>query len=63
VGELISGQRRWPPRCRTVPRGRPQGLASLGIGKGDLIALYLRNDFPFVEASTRRACWASMRRR
>ena len=28
------------------------GLASLGIGPGDLVALYLRNDFPFFEAST-----------
>ena len=27
------------------------GLASLGIGPGDLLALYLRNDFPFFEAS------------
>ena len=27
------------------------GLASLGIGPGDLVALYLRNDFPFFEAS------------
>lgn len=27
------------------------GLASLGIGRGDTIALYLRNDFPFLEAS------------
>src|SRR6202000_2204302 len=27
------------------------GLASLGVGKGDLVALYLRNDIPFFEAS------------
>src|SRR5690242_20503695 len=27
------------------------GFASLGIGRGDTIAVYLRNDFPFVEAS------------
>src|ERR1700734_368497 len=27
------------------------GFASLGIGRGDTIAIYLRNDFPFLEAS------------
>src|SRR5580692_8585351 len=27
------------------------GFASLGIGRGDTVALYLRNDFPFLEAS------------
>jgi long-chain acyl-CoA synthetase len=27
------------------------GLASLGVGRGDLIAVYLRNDLPFFEAS------------
>lgn len=27
------------------------GFQSLGIGRGDTIALYLRNDFPFLEAS------------
>jgi acyl-CoA synthetase (AMP-forming)/AMP-acid ligase II len=27
------------------------GLKSLGVGRGDLIAIYLRNDFPFFEAS------------
>ncbi|HCX66228.1 MAG TPA: long-chain fatty acid--CoA ligase, partial [Rhodobiaceae bacterium] len=27
------------------------GLKSLGIGPGDVIAVYLRNDFPFMEAS------------
>ncbi len=27
------------------------GFASLGIGRGDTIAVYLRNDFPFLEAS------------
>jgi long-chain acyl-CoA synthetase len=28
------------------------GFASLGIGKGDVVALYLRNDFAFFEAAT-----------
>ena len=27
------------------------GLASLGVGRGDTVAIYLRNDFPFFEAS------------
>jgi long-chain acyl-CoA synthetase len=27
------------------------GFASIGIGRGDTVALYLRNDFPFIEAS------------
>lgn len=27
------------------------GFASLGVGRGDTVAVYLRNDFPFVEAS------------
>jgi len=27
------------------------GFHSLGIGRGDTVALYLRNDFPFIEAS------------
>ena len=27
------------------------GFASLGVGRGDTIAVYLRNDFPFIEAS------------
>ena len=27
------------------------GFASLGVGRGDTVAVYLRNDFPFLEAS------------
>ena len=27
------------------------GFKSLGIGAGDVVAVYLRNDFPFFEAS------------
>ena len=28
------------------------GFKSIGIGPGDVVAVYLRNDFPFMEAST-----------
>ena len=28
------------------------GFRSIGIGSGDVVAVYLRNDFPFMEAST-----------
>src|SRR5436190_11767679 len=53
MGELISGQRRLPLSEMQARAARAaSGLASLGIQQGDLIALYLRNDFPFVEAST-----------
>ena len=53
MGELISGARHLPLSEMQVRAARAAtGLASLGIGAGDLIALYLRNDFPFVEAST-----------
>jgi len=52
VGELISGARRLGLEALAERSARAAaGLASLGIGKGDLIALYLRNDFPFFEAS------------
>ena len=53
MGELISGKRRLDLAAMQERAARAaSGLASLGIAKGDLIALYLRNDFPFVEAST-----------
>ncbi|WP_293899011.1 acyl-CoA synthetase [Phenylobacterium sp.] len=52
MGELISGARRMDMATMQARAARAaSGLASLGIGKGDLIALYLRNDFPFIEAS------------
>jgi long-chain acyl-CoA synthetase len=52
MGTIISGSRRQSlaeldGRARRVAAG----FASLGVGKGDLIALYLRNDLPFFEAS------------
>ena len=53
MGELISGRRRLALSDMQARAARAaSGLASLGIRKGDLIALYLRNDFPFIEAST-----------
>ena len=53
MGELISGRRRQDLSDMQARAARAAtGLKSLGIGAGDLIALYLRNDFPFIEAST-----------
>ncbi|WP_296597919.1 acyl-CoA synthetase [Phenylobacterium sp.] len=52
MGDLISGARRLEPAALQDRAARAAaGLASLGIGKGDLVALYLRNDLPFFEAS------------
>src|SRR5215212_1738529 len=52
MGDLISGERRLGLDDLQARASRAAaGLASLGIGRGDLIALYLRNDFPFFEAS------------
>jgi len=52
MGELISGARRVDAATLADRSARAAaGLASLGIGPGDLIALYLRNDIPFFEAS------------
>ena len=52
MGEIVSGERRistaelWESARRAAT-----GLAALGLGKGDTVALYLRNDLPFFEAS------------
>lgn len=52
MGELISGKRRLDLAVMQDRAARAaSGLASLGIGRGDTVALYLRNDFPFFEAS------------
>ena len=52
MGELISGARRLGlVEMQQRAARAASGLASLGIGRGDVIALYLRNDFPFFEAS------------
>jgi long-chain acyl-CoA synthetase len=52
MGELISGARRVDLAGLEQRAARAAaGLASLGVGRGDLIAIYLRNDLPFFEAS------------
>ena len=52
MGGLISGARSLGPEALADRAARAAaGLASLGIGSGDLIALYLRNDLPVFEAS------------
>ena len=52
MGEVVSGSRRIPTEDVIARASRAaNGLASLGVGKGDLVALYLRNDIPFFEAS------------
>ncbi|MDZ4375095.1 MAG: acyl-CoA synthetase [Phenylobacterium sp.] len=49
---VISGSRTLSPEALADRAARAAaGLASLGLGPGDLIALYLRNDLPFFEAS------------
>ena len=52
MGGVISGARSLAPEALAERAARAAaGLASLGIRTGDLIALYLRNDLPFFEAS------------
>jgi long-chain acyl-CoA synthetase len=52
MGEIVSGERRIDITSLNERAARAAaGLRSLGIGRGDAIALYLRNDFPFFEAS------------
>jgi long-chain acyl-CoA synthetase len=52
MGGIVSGDRHLTLEGLGERAARAAaGLASLGIGKGDLIALYLRNDLPFFEAS------------
>ncbi|PZQ64367.1 MAG: long-chain fatty acid--CoA ligase [Phenylobacterium zucineum] len=52
MGDLISGERRLDLTEVQIRSAKAaSGLASLGIGAGDLVALYLRNDIPFFEAS------------
>lgn len=48
---IVSGQRRVPLRqiAQHAQQGA-SGLASLGIGSGDRVALMMRNDIPFFEA-------------
>ena len=52
MGEVISGERRISTEALNDRAARAaSGLASLGVKAGDLIAIYLRNDIPFFEAS------------
>ena len=52
MGEIISGRRRVSLDALNERAARAAtGLASLGVKRGDLVALYLRNDLPFFEAT------------
>ena len=49
---LVSGERvRMAAEIESNAACAAAGLKSLGIGAGDTIALFLRNDYPFLEAS------------
>ena len=49
---ILSGQRRLPkPDLDHHAAQAAQGFADLGIGANDAVALFLRNDFAFFEAS------------
>ena len=53
MGEIISGERRLSLEALNARAAKAAaGLISVGVQPGDLIALYLRNDLPFFEAST-----------
>ncbi len=52
MGEVISGERRIDRETLLDRAARAAaGLEALGVGRGDTVALYLRNDLPFFEAS------------
>ena len=52
MGDIVSGERRLSfAALDTRARRAATALRSIGVGKGDLIALYLRNDLAFFEAS------------
>ena len=52
MGAIVSGDRRVTTADLQVRAARvASGLASIGVGQGDLVALVLRNDLPFFEAS------------
>lgn len=52
MGEIVSGERRLDAvELRRRAACAATGLRELGVGLGDVIALYLRNDLPLFEAS------------
>src|SRR5580658_8702274 len=52
MGTIWSGGRSITTAALTENAARAaRGFKSLGIGRGDTVALYLRNDFAFLEAS------------
>ncbi len=52
MAEIVSGSRRVATAALVENAQRAaKGFESLGIGRGDTVALYLRNDFAFLEAS------------
>jgi long-chain acyl-CoA synthetase len=52
LGEIVSGNRRLSTADLGLRAAKAAtGLDSIGVGPGDIIALCLRNDFPFFEAS------------
>ncbi len=53
MSEIVSGSRRLPTASLNERAARAaSGLESLGVGQGDVVALFLRNDLAFFEAST-----------
>jgi long-chain acyl-CoA synthetase len=52
MGDIVSGDRRLSP-AQLAERGAraAAGLKAIGVGRGDLVALCLRNDLAFFEAS------------
>ncbi len=53
MGEIVSGKRRLSTAALNERAGRAaSGLGRLGVGEGDIVALFLRNDMAFFEAST-----------
>ena len=51
-GEIISGERRLPLEALMLRAARAaRGLESLGVGEGDTLAILMRNDIEFEEAS------------
>ncbi|MEY4784105.1 MAG: hypothetical protein RIR41_2040, partial [Pseudomonadota bacterium] len=52
MGDIVSGARRIDTAALDLRAARAaSGLASLGVVRGDIIALFLRNDIAFFEAS------------